>query len=150
MESVAPARLAGLLGAPSIHPITVILAIRRECIVSTKSQGAVNLTEAGQRPIYVRGRERRNAGRKLNVRRSRDPLIWAAEEAANMKTPTAWRDDSHCHVHPRRRMNPSHGCPSWGLRRKPLVSMPGEGRRQPPPHQADVFLARTPGSRDPA
>ena len=85
----APARLAGLLDAPSIHPITVILAIRRERIVSTKSQGAVNLTEAEQRPINVRGRERRNAGRKLNVRRSRDPLIRAAAEAANIKTPTA-------------------------------------------------------------
>ena len=85
----APARLADLLDAPSIHPITVILAIRRERIVSTKSQGAVNLTEAEQRPINVRGRERRNAGRKLKVRRSRDPLIRAAAEAANIKTPTA-------------------------------------------------------------
>ena len=47
-------------------------------------------------------------------------------------------------------MNPSHGCPAWGLRQKPLVSMPGERRRRPPPHQADVFLARTPGSRYPA
>ena len=52
-EGVAPAREAGLLDTPSIHPTSVILAIRRERIVGTEWQRTVHCAKSSQTAICI-------------------------------------------------------------------------------------------------
>ena len=76
-EGVVRARRAGLLDAPSIHPITVVLAITSQGVVDTEPQRKVHCAKPSQTAICIRSWRRREAlwqaywrGRRYSVVRS--------------------------------------------------------------------------------
>ena len=65
-KSVVPARRGGLLDAPSVDPIAVVLSIAREDLVNAESHWTVNCTEPCQTVVGVGRRRRLDAWRQTH------------------------------------------------------------------------------------